>query len=75
MNMDILKGKWKQLEGSIKQKWGKLTDDDMNYISGSAEKLVGKLQERYGWNKDEAEKEYKQAMADAEKSNDTMLDD
>ena len=66
MNRDIFEGKWHQLKGSIKQKWGKLTDDDINYISGSSEKLLGKLQERYGWNKDEAKKEFDQILEEKE---------
>ena len=57
MNSDIIKGKWKQLSGSIKQRWGKLTDDDLDVAEGHREYLAGKLQERYGWTKEEAEKE------------------
>ncbi len=57
MNEDILKGKWKQLTGGIKQQWGKLTDDELTEIDGSREKMVGKLQERYGYTRDQAEKE------------------
>lgn len=55
MNWDQIAGKWKQLKGSAKQQWGKLTDDDLDYISGSHDKLVGKLQERYGIKKEEAQ--------------------
>ena len=58
MNKDSLKGKWKQLKGDIKSKWGKLTDDDIKEIEGNQEKLVGKIQDRYGKNKEEAKKEY-----------------
>jgi len=57
MNRDILQGKWKQLKGSAKQKWGKLTDDDLDRIEGSRDELVGMIQERYGKSRDEAEKE------------------
>jgi len=57
MNKDILKGKWNQIKGSIKKKWGQLTDDELDQINGDYDKLVGKLQERYGKNKEEAEKE------------------
>jgi len=70
MNKDIMKGKWKQFAGTIKQKWGKLTDDDVNYVEGSAEKLVGKLQERYGWDKDRAQKEYEKALKAADEVQD-----
>ncbi|MDH1008266.1 CsbD family protein [Pseudomonas nicosulfuronedens] len=57
MNNDIIKGKWKQLSGSLKEKWGKLTDDDLQAADGHAEYLVGKLQERYGWTREKAEDE------------------
>jgi uncharacterized protein YjbJ (UPF0337 family) len=52
---DQIKGNWKQFRGEVKQAWGDLTDDDLTYVEGSADKLVGKLQERYGWAKLEAE--------------------
>lgn len=57
MNSDIIKGKWKQLKGEIQKQWGKLTDDDLDYINGNQEKLEGKLQEKYGYSKEEARKE------------------
>lgn len=57
MNQDIIQGKWTQLKGSLKNKWGKLTDDDLGRADGSHQYLVGRLQERYGWEKDRAEKE------------------
>ena len=56
MNWDQLEGKWKQVKGSVKQHWGKLTDDDLDYMSGSRDRFVGRLQERYGIAKEEAEK-------------------
>ena len=56
MNWDQLEGKWKQMKGSVKQQWGKLTDSDLDYIAGSRDKLVGKLQEIYGIEHAEAEK-------------------
>lgn len=59
MNQDIIKGKWKQLSGQAKVQWNKLTDDDLGVADGHREYLVGKLQERYGWAKDEAEKQVK----------------
>jgi len=55
MNQDIIKGKWSQLSGKLKEKWGKLTDDDINQLDGHREYLVGKLQERYGIAKDQAD--------------------
>ena len=56
MNWDQIEGKWKQMKGSVKQQWGKLTDEDLDVIAGRREKLVGKLQERYGFARDEAQK-------------------
>jgi uncharacterized protein YjbJ (UPF0337 family) len=58
MNNDIMKGKWKQVSGGLKEKWGKLTDDDLQEIDGSLEKFQGKMQEKYGMAKDEAQKEF-----------------
>lgn len=56
MNWDIVEGKWAQLKGSVKEQWGKLTDDDLTEVAGKRDKLVGKVQEKYGWAKNEAEK-------------------
>jgi len=55
MNWDQVKGSWKQLTGRVKQKWAKLTDDDLTMIAGKRDEFVGKLQERYGLEKDKAE--------------------
>jgi uncharacterized protein YjbJ (UPF0337 family) len=57
MNSDQLEGKWKQLKGTVRAKWGKLTDDDVEFIAGNSENFVGRLQERYGIKKEEAEKQ------------------
>jgi uncharacterized protein YjbJ (UPF0337 family) len=57
MNWDSLKGKWAQLSGKVKEKWGDLTDDDLTRIGGQKDQLVGKLQERYGYAKERAQKE------------------
>jgi len=57
MNSDILKGNWKQLRGKVKEKWGRLTDDDLTIAEGKHDQLVGKIQERYGKTKEAAEKE------------------
>jgi len=57
MNWDQVAGKWKQFKGQMKQKWGKLTDDDLDVIAGKRDQMAGKLQERYGFAKDQAEKE------------------
>jgi uncharacterized protein YjbJ (UPF0337 family) len=60
MNQDIIKGKWSQLQGKLKEKWGKLTDDDVNQLDGHRDYLVGKLQERYGIAKEKADVQVKQ---------------
>jgi uncharacterized protein YjbJ (UPF0337 family) len=57
MNSDILKGNWKQFRGEIQKQWGKLTNDDLDVINGEYDKLVGSIQERYGWNRERAERE------------------
>ena len=62
MNKDILKGKWMQMRGDLRKQWGKLTDSDMDQIQGDAEKFIGKLQERYGYNREQAEKEVNDYM-------------
>lgn len=56
MNWDIIEGKWDQLKGSVKEKWGDLTDNDLTEMAGRRDKMTGKLQERYGWSKEEAER-------------------
>jgi uncharacterized protein YjbJ (UPF0337 family) len=60
MNEDRIKGQWKQLAGKLKAKWGKLTDDDLRIAEGNSEYLAGRIQERYGVAKDEAEKQVKE---------------
>jgi len=60
VNEDKIKGQWKQLSGKIKAQWGKLTDDDLTVAEGNRQYLAGKLQERYGIAKEEAEKQIKQ---------------
>jgi uncharacterized protein YjbJ (UPF0337 family) len=56
MNADQLKGQWKQLKGEVKVQWGKLTDDDLDQVEGNAQKLAGRIQERYGYEREEAER-------------------
>jgi uncharacterized protein YjbJ (UPF0337 family) len=60
MNEDKIKGQWKQLAGTLKSKWGKLTDDDLKMTEGDSEYLAGKIQERYGMARDEARKQVKE---------------
>lgn len=57
VNWDIIKGKWNQLKGDARVQWGKLTDSDWEQIAGQRDKLVGKLQEQYGWDRERAERE------------------
>jgi uncharacterized protein YjbJ (UPF0337 family) len=59
----VLKGRWHELKGSAKQKWGELTDDDVDRIDGSFEKLVGSVQQKYGKARDVAEKEVNDWLA------------
>jgi uncharacterized protein YjbJ (UPF0337 family) len=57
MNEDMVAGKWKQMKGNVRQWWGKLTDDDVDKMTGKTEELAGKLQERYGWTRERANDE------------------
>lgn len=57
MNRNILQGNWDQLVGQVRSKWGELTDDDLLQVKGDAQQLKGKLEERYGWTKEQAERE------------------
>ncbi len=57
MNWDIIGGQWKNMKGTLREKWGKLTDDDIDVIAGKRDQLIGRLQQRYGWQRDEAERE------------------
>jgi uncharacterized protein YjbJ (UPF0337 family) len=57
MNWDQIKGNWKQAKGTLKQKWGQLTDDDLTRIDGQRDKLIGRVQERYGIAREEAERQ------------------
>jgi len=62
MNWDQLEGKWKQLKGDVRKQWGKLTDDDLEYMAGSRDKFVGRLQERYGIAREDAQKQAEEWM-------------
>jgi uncharacterized protein YjbJ (UPF0337 family) len=64
MNWDHIKGSWKMMKGQIKQKWGKLTDDDLDVIEGKRDELIGRLQKRYGKTRDEVEREVDMWQAD-----------
>lgn len=68
MNKDIIQGNWTQFKGKALQAWGKLTNDDLDVIDGRQEELVGRLQARYGWAKEEAERRVTDQVAEWEKS-------
>ncbi len=57
MNWDQIEGKWTEVKGQVKEKWGKLTDDDLNVIAGKRDQLEGKLQQTYGRTKEQVKKE------------------
>ena len=57
MNRDVFEGNWKQLKGKIKQAWGDLTDDELDRVEGQYDEFVGLIQEKYGWEREEAERQ------------------
>ncbi|NML46085.1 CsbD family protein [Ramlibacter sp. G-1-2-2] len=59
MNQDRIQGRWKQLKGKVREQWGKLTDDDLDVIAGRRDQLLGRIQQRHGLAKDEAERQVK----------------
>jgi uncharacterized protein YjbJ (UPF0337 family) len=60
MNQDRIQGNWKQLAGKVREKWGQLTDDDVEKIAGQRDQLIGRIQESYGITKDKAEAEVRE---------------
>jgi uncharacterized protein YjbJ (UPF0337 family) len=64
MNNDIFEGKWKQVRGNAKEWWGKLTDDDLDKVEGKFDKLIGLLQEKYGYTKQQAIEEWEKRTND-----------
>ena len=64
MNENILEGKWKQLRGSIREKWGDLTDDELDRVAGKRDRLAGLLQERYGYTQMEADRQIDDFLAE-----------
>jgi uncharacterized protein YjbJ (UPF0337 family) len=74
MNWDQIEGEWKQVKGHVKAKWAKLTDDDMSTVNGKKDTLVGRIQQRYGILKDEAEKQVDEWIASFKKHDDTTDD-
>lgn len=69
MNRDILEGQWKQIKGRIKQQWGRLTDDELDQMSGSYEELAGVIQERYGYSREEAMNELDMFLDNYDRTN------
>jgi len=69
MNKNILEGKWKQLRGAIREKWGELTNDDLDQIAGNGEVLAGLLQEKYGYTQMEAERQIEEFLESSEVTN------
>jgi uncharacterized protein YjbJ (UPF0337 family) len=59
IDSDTIQGNWQQIKGKLKQQWGKLTDDDLTYLEGKEDQLAGKIQERYGIAREEAERQVK----------------
>ncbi len=62
LNVDVIEGKWKELRGKVKERWGKITDSDLDRIEGKREQLVGLLQQKYGYAKEKAENEIDQFL-------------
>ncbi len=63
MNWDQIEGNWKQFKGKVKEKWGQLTDDELDKIGGRKDQLIGRLQAKYGYGREEAEREVEQAAS------------
>ena len=61
---DMLKGSWNEMKGNMRKWWGKLTDDDWEQVKGNKDALIGKLQQRYGYNRMQAEEEYNRRMSE-----------
>ena len=65
MNWDQIEGNWKQFKGKVQQQWGKLTDDDLDVVNGKRTELAGRIQERYGIGKDQADREIDSWLSNA----------
>ncbi len=68
MNKDIFEGKWKEMRGQIKEWWGDLTDDELEQAAGNAEKIVGLLQQKYGYTRERAEEEFNRRIKEVKDS-------
>ena len=72
MNWDQVQGKWKQIKGQAKTRWGKLTDDDLDVVAGQRDQLVGRIQERYGIAKDQAQREVEEWNRTLDRENESQ---
>lgn len=72
MNWDQVQGKWKQIKGQAKTRWGKLTDDDLDVVAGQRDQLVGRIQERYGIAKDQAQREVEEWSRTLDRENESQ---
>ncbi len=70
MIRDVIEGNWKELKGTVKERWGKLTDDDLDKIAGKRDQLVGRLQKAYGYQKADAERELAKFEEEQKKASD-----
>ena len=75
MNDDVLGGMWKQIKGSVKSTFGRLTDDDLTEVEGNSEKMLGKLQERYGYSRADAENAWNDFRSGLNQESDRAEDD
>jgi uncharacterized protein YjbJ (UPF0337 family) len=74
MNDDVLSGMWKQIKGNVKSAFGRLTDDDLTEIEGNQDKMVGKLQERYGYSRADAEQAWNDFKHGLNRDSDQHMD-
>jgi uncharacterized protein YjbJ (UPF0337 family) len=65
MNKDIFEGKWKEMRGQVREWWGKLSDDDLERVGGKADQLIGLLQQKYGYTREQAEEEFNRRLKEA----------
>ena len=68
MNKDIFEGKWKEMRGQVKELWGKITDDELEQSEGNAEQIIGLLQQKYGYTREHAEKEFSERIEGIKKT-------
>ena len=68
MNKDVFEGKWKEMQGQVKEWWGKLTDDELDQTGGKADQLVGLLQQKYGYTRERAEQEFNARLAEVKEN-------